>query len=554
MKKILVWFLLLLASFLPQKADAYTVLPGYGQGSGVGLLQFAVNQDSFVTNLNGLSLTRGEALFWSAWAAEQWHWRTGAGVIFSAYGDTDYGNSESDCYTAGLSFVAVVPGCVHGDNGSDDCNALGYSRISSSWPYSDEGKNMCIYGGTGNQSGAVNWEIDLDGFSTSFAEVDLISVMVHEFGHWALLGHSPGSVMDAAGAPDWQIHRDPTDDDSQGIRYTHSDQVGINLKMYPLDSAGINGSPVNAMSNTTWARHNGVSLAIDGTTYIVRGVPSPASNDVHFARTPAPVTSTSTWVNRSVHLAAGEEGKYGTWATPGMATNGSGTIVAAWPAKESSTTGCSEIVTAKSTDMFDTATFTELSNSPDCLIPNDAIAVAYDGVTARWVLAFRYGDAWANEPGIVGYGNMGFKTSTDGVNWGATYFVAVSSVHPVSLAFKAGSSVGAVVYTHRQLGQVYTRSLTVSSTGTLTLGTGWNAYTVRQIQPPSVGARFDSVSPFLVCQSGESRWENYWSLGDTAPFSLATSRTQMSIGDAVSSVPTFLGRQGSVVDYILRTE
>jgi hypothetical protein len=447
---------------------------GLHRGQANGSFAYAVNEDSFNTELNGLTVSDAQARFWIRHSLAQWRERAGLDLGFTELGDTPLGDTYFDCFEEqNKNFFAVVATCA------DELCAV-KARTYNYFPRGQAGQTpvrtqVCVFGDS------ANWEIDSDGFAST--EFDLIGVLNHEIGHVLGLDERDNTVMDPEIPAASTRLRVVYEDDVVGMRARQNyNPISTGLIVRPLNGTQVQ-APIVISSSYPWGR---VGAALgesshDGNDWVVRAAPSAAGVAAHFTRTQYPITSGSNWQNWSIGWTGG------TWIAPAV-VNGEGKFVAAWPNKTATANHCSGIRVMSTTNVFESVTEVSLPN--DCT--QHPVTLAYEQSTGRFIMLYvKHSNDSLRE-------RIFARVSGDGVTWSAAQDMTIRTPSPVGLACSDQQDICLFAYTSRGLdAHTLTRGLATLSSSTVGITSTTSSYSQPGLHGPSVGTR-TGTDPFAL--------------------------------------------------------
>jgi len=449
---------------------------------------YRINESSFTTNLRGLSVTASQARYWIRWSLTQWGATSGANIITSEGSTTTLGDAISECSNRqSYNFIGVINGCESADDCTDACRADPDCEttwaITYRWQDAPqltgriERAQVCLFG----QS--ANWEIDADNFAST--EKDLAGVLTHELGHALGLNDYPSTVMQGNTYGHGNtLARIPYGDDIEGIRAMYGQGTNT-LKVAIYDNAG-GFTWVNTPGTFAFRRYGATILEhpTTGTAYVVHSGPSNGGGDLHFRRTPYPVTAASVWTNKSF------SGLGGAWAPPRMVSNASRTI-AVWPKKTPFYSNCSGIMVGSTTAAFDNLNQFVLEDS--CTL--QPVSIAWDPTSSRYIMAYaRHSTSNSVNNRIM----IRVSTSSTGFLWGAPQDTTIRSSLAPSVACSDGECV--LTYNHRSIDPFpFHRAFTVNSaSNTVSVSAVTTSIADRSLAPPSAAGRTTGSDVLLM--------------------------------------------------------
>jgi len=508
----LVW-----ALTVPGTAEAYNALTTGGVPIKwpSGEYAFRVNTQSMVNGLNGSAMTANTTDFglWTTYAAGLWRTRTGADIDITYEGTTTSacGHVDDDVNVIGATVPCASAGCGVWAQAA-------YTYYTASGDFKDA--DICLYGGS------ATWELRTDLGSSS---KDVIGVLVHEIGHALGADHTNGTVMQSnTHSLGNTLSRFPYGDDIDFIRDTYGVRSHDEyFKEYSASSESwltTTSGPgtINMPPNAAIGRES------DGSWEVMRAKVTTSGTSVHFTRASYPLSSSSSWDNRSSATS--------TWRSPAVAAKNTTDErwVAGWPL-EQVTIGCPGVRFFSSSSGFDGAT---AANTPDiCTI--HGLGVAYDPTSDLFVMAY-VGHYPNGTPEESDTGRVFMRTSTNGYSW------------PISSEFDTGlyastdpdltcRADGACVlsYTNGSSIKQYDRqrAFTVNSSGTVSLGSvsttnNWLA------APPQLATSTTGVPDSTILQLP---WPTSWAniaKGQFNPYSAQDDAFPVSVSSWTSMSET----------------
>lgn len=403
---------------------------------------FSINTQSFVVAFADSipNLTETQAEWWVLYAAKQWMVESSAGYELVYDGrTTNLPRCQSADYVSdGKAVVAAYPMGAKGlSTGEDICIDSGSRYVGTSYPRTDS------------------------------HELDIVALLVHEFGHWLGLdrvdtclpgqsicdtqGHVEDTAMDSSMIQGTPIGRTLCAHDALRMRNRHEGARNIDCTR-----AGGGYRYVVGHHALSWFAHDFRSAAMSYKVFSPAGaalVPVSASQHALIASRlvhtdDGPLTTTGVSFTRMLTASDGSltsptELRYtssGLQASVAPAIAGKqGLALAAWPVYQDRYWQCGGITIARSADLFGTAGITTLTG--DCTLRQPALA--YDPKSGRFILAYVVQSSvrqnYADDPGDPLQDAIVVRTSVDGRTWSSpqtldVYGVPVKSTDTPAIA------------------------------------------------------------------------------------------------------------------------
>lgn len=311
---------------------------------------------------------------------------------------------------------------------------------------------ICIYAQN------ADWEIEANKISTF--EVDLLGVLMHEFGHVLGLDHSAGTVMEAAGL-DGNNARHLFGDNIRGLRKKYSPHTFANLQGFWRRWAGTNWT--NDTTIPTGPMYRPISGTVT-TTKVVASSISETSSDVtpkyvNFQISNYPLSSSSVWNSRSQYYAGGFM-----YERPGLGSDGT-TIVAAVPLYYDNVgQSCPGVRFWQTSNHFVSSSTYDLTDM--CTL--DAVSITWNPQRQIWVAVWLDLNRTTEE----NTDRMLFRTSTDGINWSSPQTIGRYSTAAPTISCQLGTFDQCLLTYTRASATTPTavsRETSFSSSGTITL-------------------------------------------------------------------------------------
>lgn len=351
-----------------------------------GGVKFRVNTSS-VSNLNGITLSSGDFLDWVAYAASQWNKQTGL-TLDNGYLGTTTGSCSAD---NSYNDISVLSGCAAPIDGGCTVLATQVYADNDSNGIIDPGRNdLCIWGGS------ADWEVLASDLGST--EIDLVAVLVHEFGHMLGLADTTNSAA-MNGGYQGSSGRYLYSDDIVGMRTIQSSKLTSYFAYWRSWNDGTSSwSSATAFgSSVKNFPVRGTIGTSGGSNYVVASTVANDGASVKFSRAAYPLSGS--WTTYSYN--------YPSWTTPAVTSNESDTFVAAWPLPRlTRNTTCPGFRFLQSTSGFSAAQTYVLTDMCSSLAPG----LAYDEDTSLYVMV------WVDTFGS-NVGDVMSRTSSDGVNW-----------------------------------------------------------------------------------------------------------------------------------------
>jgi hypothetical protein len=475
--------LLVIGLLMPASASAYIklIFDPYLNNT----YNFRINDASFSTNLRGLSLTTAQARHWVRWSVAQWKGFSGSGLITSEGTTTTLGDTHAECENRQAhNFIGAVDGCETALQCTQQCRINPNCGITGAitHPFQDaamqtgrlERSQICVFGQ------AHDWEVDADAIATT--EMDLVGVLTHELGHALGLNHTNGTVMQSNSFLFGNtLARVPYGDDIAGMRDIYG-QGANSLKVAIYDDNG--GFTYVTTPGTFASQRYGATITrnpASGNAFVIHAGPSNGAGNVHFRRTPYPVTAASVWTNRSFAVEA--------FAPPRMVSTLDKTV-AAWPLKTNFHTTCQGIMVGYTKNAFDSISHFVLEDS--CTL--HPVSLAYDPVRELYIMA--YLRHHATDPSKNG--RIMFRVSTDAFIWESPIDSTIRSSLAPSIACSDGECV--LTYNHRGVdGYPFHREFDIGVVShNLNLSSTATSFAARNLTPPSAAGRTVSSDVMLM--------------------------------------------------------
>lgn len=449
-------FVFLLGAACP--AQAY-VVQAYWSG---GTFEYSVNVQTFVDRINGHSLTSTEARFWNQYAVSEWVSRSGIPIAADYLGDTtddcgDHGGATRE------NTVEVEWGCAPGE--SSPCTTL--ATTTSTWSGGTLLEaDMCVWGGS------ANWELQLANIATT--EVDLVGLLVHEYGHMLGLGDVngvPAGTMDG-GYLGGGLNRYLFGDDIEGLRDAYDSITIQGLASYwrEFDDYWDTWSSSRSMggSQSFQPRRADIGSDSSGNDYVVAAAADHDGDYVHFKRAAYPLGTSATWTNYAF--------AYDSWVTPAITSNHdptSGTFVAAWPEPTDTEASCGAMRFLKTTGAFASGN-TTATESDFCTLVAPAIEWV-DGTGRDYYLLVWLDFDFSTEENT---GEILYATSSSGTSWSSATRTGIYALDTPGVACEeSGDCQLTYVRASLDQSQLVNRAITMSTGGAMTLG----SYTTKSI-------------------------------------------------------------------------
>lgn len=418
-----------------------------------GDFTYHVNTSSF-GNVNGHSVSSAEGEFWTQYAVSQWTSRTGANLNVS-YG----GSTTASCLddNDGLNTVEVRSGCH--PNGCHVNGSVFAGNPGDDGTYYVE-RDLCIWGD------ANNWELQMA--SIASGEVDLVAVLVHEFGHMLGLGDvanpTPGGTMDG-GYRGGGLQRYIYADDLAGIRAQYAGEGVQSLGGYwrAWDTSSDSWSARRSFGGTHFQPWKGDigSYSNTGTDYVVMAQTDTDGDRIYFHRASYPLGTSPSWTTYSRNRES--------WVTPAITSNhdlSDGEFVAAWPEPTDviDPGECGHIRFSKSTTAMSSGYTTTWSF---CTLLSPALEWV-DGSGRNYYLLV-YVNFDFGTPSNTG--EMMYATSDDGLYWSSPSSTGLYTLDTPGLACEYnGECQLAYVRASSDTSELVTRAITMSTSKTMSLG------------------------------------------------------------------------------------
>ena len=377
-----------------------------------------LNADSF-SNLDGLSLSYSETIFWVKYATHIWRQRTGVTFEFWIQ-DANHNSKSLECNKkAGEnvdddydndSEIAVVSKA----NSEQDINPQAAASTERETDSNGDVReaDICIWEGGSAVKDA--WAVKASKFPKSNL-MDLVKVMVHELGHaLGSVGHEDYTVMDPSGAGlSTTRGRYPYGHDVQGIHSLWGDPIQRQRRWQKWDwensewLAPYSFAANKAIMYTTG--DIGYTGDFERWQVISTSITATAGDEgarINWSRQDYPLSPNESWTNRWIDYP-------GTWRPPGIAGGEYGLWVTAWTNSYDNWLQDCFIRVGVTTDAFDSLSVSKLANS--CTLHQPALAYDYDD--DRFVLVYSRDCDGEDNSNCPSNDQVYARTSTDGTNW-----------------------------------------------------------------------------------------------------------------------------------------
>lgn len=420
--------------FVPRDGGAYETSYPWSNGD----FEYRINLQSFVDHVNGttLSLSTGDYAWWVNHAASVWRTRTGADIDFTYLGTTtaecdDFHVSAGGRLLDSENSVAAQDGCKD-VGGVVNCDAYASTYYYSSNSVALTEVDMCVFTPPG-----LVYEVSADDMD---GRVDVIGLLVHEFGHAIGLKHPTSSRV--VNVPDGKVMNGTIPTGSLGYRFPYGDDIEGARSLYGTRSHSEywrRYEPSTERFTAAYSFGGSVNLPTAGaisqtgsnTWSVIRAATNIAADRVWFNDAAYPLSSSSVWDDRAWLV--------DTWHPPALTSNAAAETtpyyaVAAFPLAAEDSGTCAGVRVGRSSNLFDSISYSDYST----ICTNSPVALAYDTTSDRYVMAW-VDMYWAHHPHSVTRlrsGRLMTRTSSDGLNFPATTErpLGLHSASPPSLA------------------------------------------------------------------------------------------------------------------------
>ncbi|WP_430673513.1 matrixin family metalloprotease [Lujinxingia litoralis] len=436
-----------------------------------------INTSSFTSRLNAssqnnsnLSLSQTQYENWTLYALAQWSAQSGTGWDHQYNGTTSLSPCAGSAHGDGHSVIGGGYGCEE-----PGCTTLAYtSPIISIFGNRTEA-DICILG---LSTSSPSWT--LAGTSLGTNELDLVSVLVHEFGH--ALGIDDSNVYSVM-HPGNRFLRNLYGDDIKAVRaaFPGNAPVERDRRYRRYDHATNSWDNWQSIPGTSyWLEPSGAV----GYSYIPNEtlphldrlvVASNTKNGdaIHFTRATTDPTVAPTWTTTVVN--------HPTWHRPAVASSGYVTQqwVSAWTVAQNDYNDCGYIdILHSSSDALVSGTYSRLFHCT-----NISPELAYDHNSDRFILAYIEG---ATPSGIQN--RIVLRTSNNGgASWTSPQTLSISSLDTPSIACDATSCTMSYMRASGSDPWLVSRKINVNpTTGYVSLGNYTQEFTRLQKRPTTI--------------------------------------------------------------------
>ncbi len=383
--------------------------------------------------------------------------------------------------------------------------------------------DICIWGGNAAKFEAATSNTEPTG------EWHILNVMVHEWGHVLGLRDIPSTT--AGGLMHGGVERGNNGanlfgDDIKGVRVRHPGLRPMGLRSYWRSYSDLTDSwnPRHSISNTNYFRPIRATIGkafgtskVIGTGLVEPNAVSPSK--IKFFAADYPLTYSKTW-NTNFYT------EYA-WDSPAIASNNTGTFVAALPLKtEYARNGCSGMKFYRSTNGFVTASTYSYSNMCSMISP----AIAWNSHWQKWIIV------WSDYDPIIeeNTNRMMYSTSSDGSFWATPKVLGrFTNATPGLACHYGGECVLTYVRGSDFSPNVVARKVTFNSAGVISLGsyTEYQNFIQREV---SVGAKLGNkwLTGWSYKSSGDWKSKGWGSMYTKFSSSNPPTGSTASVGES----------------------